>query len=105
MRILLDECLDWRLCRALSGHVCVSVRAMGWSGLTNGDLLRQAQGDFDVFLTADGNLTFQQDLAKFELAVIVLEPVSTRLSDTTPLMPKVLTVLETIKPRDVVTIG
>jgi hypothetical protein len=78
---------------------------MGWSGLTNGDLLRQAQGDFDVFLTADGNLTFQQDLAKFELAVIVLEPVSTRLSDTTPLMPKVLTVLETIKPRDVVTIG
>ena len=62
MRILLDECLDWRLCRALPAHHCVSVRAMGWSGLTNGELLKKAAEDFDVFLTADSNLSFQQNL-------------------------------------------
>ena len=102
MRILLDECLDWRLCRALSEHLCVSVGAMGWSGLTNGDLLRKASGEFDVFLTADSNLTFQQNLSKFDLAVIVLEPRSTRLVDTLPLIPQVLEALETIKSRTVV---
>jgi len=102
MRILLDECLDWRLCRALPGHLCVSVNAMGWSGFTNGDLLRKAQGEFDVFLTADSNLTFQQNLAKFDLALIVLQPRSTRLLDTVPLMLQVLEVLKTIRPKDVV---
>jgi hypothetical protein len=104
VRILLDECLDWRLCRALPGHLCVSVGAMGWSGLTNGQLLQQAEGEFEVFVTADTNLSFQQNLAKFDLAVIVLQPISTRLSDTMPLMPHVLLVLQTIKPKDVVKI-
>jgi hypothetical protein len=77
---------------------------MGWSGLTNGDLLRRAECEFDVFLTADSNLTFQQNLVRYDLAVIVLEPVSTRLADTARLMPKVLAVLKTIKPRDLVRI-
>ena len=62
MRILLDEWLDWRLCRALLGHLCVSVGAMGWSGLTNGDLLKKAEAEFDVFLTADSNLSFHKTL-------------------------------------------
>lgn len=66
-----------RLCRALPGHVCISVGAMGWSGLTNGHLLRKAASKFDVFLTADSNLTFQQNLTKFDLAVIMLHPRST----------------------------
>lgn len=101
MRILLDECLDWRLCRALPEHVCVSVGAMGWSGFTNGDPLKKAEGEFDVFLTADSNLTFQQNLSNFDLVVIVLEPRSTRLVDTLPLMPQVLEALESIKPKTV----
>lgn len=75
---------------------------MGWSGFTNGDLLKKAEGEFDVFLTADNNLTFQQNLAKFNLAVIVLEPRSTRLVDTLPLMPQVLEALEIISPKVVV---
>ena len=104
MRILLDECLDWRLCRVLPGHTCVSVGEMGWSGLRNGDLLKKAEDEFDVFLTADSNLTFQQNLSKFDLAVIVLEPQSTRMVDTLPLMSQVLEVLETIKPKVVVRI-
>ena len=104
MRILIDECLDWRLCRVLIGHHCSSVRAAGWAGLTNGRLLEKAQQQFDVFLTGDRNLSFQQNLQAFDIAVVVLEAASTRLSDTLPLIPDVLAVLETIQPRQVVRI-
>jgi hypothetical protein len=77
---------------------------MGWSGLTNGILLQIAQRQFDVFITADSNLTFQQNLATFDLAVLVLETQSTRLADTMPLMPQVLSALTTIQPRQVIRI-
>lgn len=78
---------------------------MGWSGLTNGRLLRQAEQQFDVFLTCDRNLVFQQNVTNFDLAIIVLEAPSTRLSDTQPLMAEVRVVLTTIKAKDVVWIG
>ena len=55
MRVLIDECLDWRLGPALPGHDCVSVQKMGWGGIKNGKLLVLAQDEFDVFLTADRN--------------------------------------------------
>ena len=105
MRILLDECLDWRLCRELKGHQCVSVRAMGWSGLTNGKLLSEAEQQFEVFVTTDRNLVFQQNLARFNLAIIVLHAPSTRLSDTLPLIPNVLGILKTVQAKQVVAIG
>ena len=104
MRILIDECLDWRLCRALIPHHCSSVRAAGWAGLTNGALLAKAQQQFDVFLTGDRNLSFQQSLTSFNIAVIVLEARSTRLIDTLQLMPQVLASQETIQPGHVVCI-
>ena len=105
MRILLDECLDWRLCRTLDEHHCISVGARGWSGLTNGKLLRHAELEFDVFLTCDRNLIFQQNLATFDLAIIVLKAQSTRLSDTLPLMAQVQETLKIIMPKEVVWIG
>jgi hypothetical protein len=93
MRILIDECLDWRLSRGLTGHDCVSVQKMGWGGIKNGQLLTLAQVKFDVFLTADRNLSFQQNTAKFQIAVVVLAAGSTQLDKTLPLMPKVLALL------------
>jgi len=78
---------------------------MGWSGLTNGKLLREAEQQFEVFLTSDRNLAFQQNLAKFDLAIIILEAQSTRLVDTAPLMSRVLVALTTIQARDLVRIG
>ena len=105
MRILIDECLDWRLCRALTEHNCASVQQMHWGGLTNGMLLRMAQTKFDVFLTGDTNLTFQQNLAPFNIAVVVLEARSTRLVDTVKLMPQVSTILKTIQAGQVIRIG
>jgi len=78
---------------------------MGWKGLTNGCLLERADQYFDVFLTSDSNLIFQQNLARFDLTFIVLEARSTRFSDTAPLMPEVLRALITIQSGEVVLIG
>ncbi len=105
MNILIDECLDWRLCRALFDHECSSVREAGWAGLTNGRLLEKAQEQFDVFLTGDRNLRFQQNVSRLSIAVIVLEAESTRLADTLPLIPQVLSTLETIQPGQVIRIA
>jgi predicted nuclease of predicted toxin-antitoxin system len=105
MRILIDECLDWRLSRALPEHNCLSVHQMKWGGLTNGKLLQKAQHEFDVFLTGDTNLRFQQNLTNFKIAVIVLEARSTRLLDTSKLMPAVAKILTTIQQGQVVHVG
>jgi hypothetical protein len=78
---------------------------MHWGGLTNGFLLQKAQTGFDVFLTGDTNLSFQQNLTKFNIAVIVLEAPSTRLIDTLQLMPAVLQILTHIGPGEVIRIG
>src|SRR5256884_1511841 len=102
MRILIDECLDWRLCRSLVGHHCFSVPKMGWAGLKNGVLLERAELEFDVFLTGDRNLSFQQTLSKFDIAVIVLHAESIQLRHTLPLVPKILSALATIQSGQVV---
>lgn len=106
MRILIDECLDWRLGRALTGHDAVSVQKMGWSGVKNGRLLALAtENGFGVFLTGDQNLSFQQNIVELRLAVVVLAAKGVRLADTLPLMPKVLAALPTLTPGQVITIG
>ena len=68
-------------------------------------LLQKAQDQFDVFLTADTNLRFQQNLTNFSIAVIVLEARSTRLMDTLELMPQVAEIVETIQPGQVMRIS
>jgi len=106
MRILIDECLDWRPGRALAEHDCVSVQRMGWSGIQNGRLLALAeQNNFDLFLTSDRNLSFQQNLAKFKIAVVVLTAVSNQLQHTVPLMPEVLGQLPLLQAGQIVRIG
>ena len=98
MRILLDENLDWRLRRFLPGHEVESVQLNGWAGVKNGKLLSLAEQSFDVFITMDGNLQFQQNYAKLKLMLIALRAASNRLADTAPLMPKVIAVLPNILP-------
>ncbi|PYJ83363.1 MAG: hypothetical protein DME22_15980 [Verrucomicrobia bacterium] len=106
MRVLIDECLNWRLGRALTGHYATSVQRMGWSGIKNGRLLDLAeQNQFDVFLTGDRNLAFQQNTTQFRVAVVVLEADGIQLHKTLPLMPKVLALLATFKPGQVVRVG
>ncbi len=72
MKILLDECLDRRIARELIDHEVITVPKQGWAGIKNGKLLKLGEQEFDVFITVDRNLTFQQNLQKFDLSVIVL---------------------------------
>jgi hypothetical protein len=97
MRILLDEDLPRRLGLLLVGHEVDTVQRLGWSGIKNGRLLGLAAGKFDVFLTMDGNLEFQQNLATLPIAVLVVEAVSNRLEHLQPLVPKMLRELNHIQ--------
>ncbi len=69
---------------------------MGWAGIKNGELLTLAEKEFDVFITVDRNLSFQQNLPKFNLAVLVLHAPSNRLADLEPLAPQILSMLPTL---------
>ena len=101
MRILLDENLDWRLERFLPGHEVKSVPGLGWAGLKNGKLLTRAQENFDVLITMDSSMVREQNLARIRIAIVALRAPSNRLADTSPLMPKVLALLPTLKPGKV----
>jgi len=79
MKLLVDESLPRGLKRELSGHDVATVAEMGWTGRTNGELLELANGDFDVFLTADQGLQYQQNLSGAEIAVVVLAAKTNRL--------------------------
>ena len=106
MRVLLDENLDWRLRRHLPEHEVDSVAYIGWSGTKNGALLlKAADAGYDVFLTVDGNLPYEQNLSLHELAVIALRAKTNRLADTIPLMPAVSSRLPTAPKGEVTRIG
>ena len=72
MRILLDECVPWPMYRLLVRHSCTSVQAQGWSGIRNSELLRRAEGQFDLFITSDQNIRYQQNLAARGIAILEL---------------------------------
>jgi hypothetical protein len=94
MRGLFDENVDWRLRRFLEPeHEVATVTECGWSGKKNGDLLRVAEIEFDALSTMDKNLRHQQDLARFDLAFVLVEAPSSRRKDIEPLMNKVASVL------------
>ena len=72
VKILLDECVDRRLARELAGHEVKAVPQMGWAGIKNGELLTLAEKEFEAFVTVDRNLSFQLNLPRYNIAVIVL---------------------------------
>ena len=104
-RILIDECIDRRLAREIIGHEVTTVPQAGWAGLNNGELLTKAQHKFDIFLTTDQNLSSQQNISKYEIAVVVLRGRSTRLSDLVLLIPELLNSIASVKPGTVTPIG
>ena len=78
---------------------------MAWNGIKNGRLLELAQREFEVFITDDRNLFFQQNVSKFSIAVVVLQAESIRLIHTRPLMPKVLAILPSLRAGQVVNVA
>jgi hypothetical protein len=71
---------------------------MGWTAITNGELLRLASEHFDVFVTVDRNLSFQQNVSAFRVGVVVLQARSNRLTDLRPLVPRVIAAIEQARP-------
>jgi predicted nuclease of predicted toxin-antitoxin system len=72
LRILVDECLPEDLVAWLKDSDVKTVQQVGWAGVKNGELLRRAASEFDIFLTADKNLRYQQNLKGSRLAILVL---------------------------------
>lgn len=72
MRILLDECVPWPMHKLLIGHECTTAQKKGWGGIKNGDLLKLAEAEFDLFVTSDQNIRYQQNLAGRAIAILEL---------------------------------
>ena len=105
MRVLLDESLPVDLAKELGPHDVTAVHAQGWTGLQNGDLLRRAQRDFDVFVTMDRNLPHQQNLTSFGIAIILVLAKSNRLPDLKPLVPAILNAIGEARPGELRRVG
>ena len=105
MRILIDECIDERFRNYLPGHDCQTARYAGLAGLSNGELLTAAEtARFDVFLTADQGIEYQQNLTGRNIAIIIFRTKSNRLRDFLPHVPTCLAHIESIQPGQVMRI-
>ena len=98
MRVLLDECVPRRQLKALPGHAVKAVGEAGWAGAKNGALLKFAAKEFDVLLTVDRNLEYQQKFSGSALAVVVLHTSSNDIVALRPLMPAVLEAISNDQP-------
>jgi hypothetical protein len=86
-------------------HECRTVQEAGWSGKQNGELLSLAEAGFDVLVTVDTNLLYQQNLAGRGIAIVVLQSSSNRLEHLRQHFPGLVLALDRIKPGEMVQIG
>jgi hypothetical protein len=105
VRILLDECVDQRFRKELAGHSVRTVQEAGWAGKKNGELLKLAAGAFDVFVTVDRNLYFQQNVTQLKIAVAILVSPTNRVVDLKVLVPTLLAKVAELKPGEIVLIS
>jgi hypothetical protein len=89
----------------IPGHEVKTVAEAGWAGVTNGELLRRAAAEFDVLITVDRNLEYQQSFAGLSLAVIVIHAPSNDIAVLRPLMPAVVAAIAQIRPGVVAHVG
>jgi uncharacterized protein DUF5615 len=105
MRILFAECVPRPLRRYFTGHFVAKVARMGWSGIKNGELLNMADSQFDVLLTVDRGIPFQQNMANRQIAILLLVAQDNKIETLQGLIPEALAALETIRPGQVVHIA
>jgi hypothetical protein len=106
VRVLLDERIDEGLRHSFVGHDCHTCGYAGLKGLTNGRPLAAAEeAGFELLVTVDQNIPYQQNLRDRTVSLVVLQARTTNLDDLLVLMPDVLRTLEELKPGDVVRIG
>ncbi|MEO7861299.1 MAG: DUF5615 family PIN-like protein [Nitrospirales bacterium] len=105
MNILLDECAPQRLRTLVAGHEVITVPDAGLAGIQNGELLEKVAAMFDLLLTVDRDLAFQQDPSLLPIPVIALISTSTKFRDLAPLVPRLLQPLKTDLKKTVYRIG
>ncbi len=98
MRVLLDECVPRRVQRYLVGHECQTVSQAGFAGKSNGQLLRLAErAGFDVLLTVDKSLSYQQNISDRKIALLIVRARSNEIEDLLPHIPACLEALRSIR--------
>ena len=102
MKIIIDECVPSIVKRSLPERAIKSVQEMGWAGIKNGELLKLMTAEFDVFITSDKNLRYQQNLTTLDLSIILLP--SNQVPVVKALLPKIDTALSGILNRDFIEI-
>ena len=82
----------------LAGHECSTARQRGWGGIKNGDLLRLAEGEFDLFITSDQNIRYQQNLAGRQVAILELSTNDFRRIQAAQAL--IQSAIDTVQPRE-----
>ena len=95
MTILFDECVPKRLRKLFLGHKVKTVQEAGWAGVKNGELLGKAAESFNLLITVDRNLSFQQNLHALPIPVLVIHAPTNRLKDLERHAPAILQLLQT----------
>ena len=102
MRLFIDECVDERLRLLFPAHDCQTVRFANLAGLKNGRLLDAAEAAaFDVLITTDQNIPDQQNLKGRKISIVILCGPTNRLRDLEPLVPRAISAVDSIGPRQV----
>lgn len=105
MKVLLDESLPRELGGLLPGHEVTTVQQRGWRSKANGDLLSLAELEFDVFLTPDQNLEYQQNVSRFSIGVVVLAVGRNRIESYLPILGEIVAAIEQVTPGTVVRVA
>lgn len=96
MKIIIDECVPHIVKKRLPNREIKTVQEMGWAGVKNGELLKLVKNFFDIFITSDKNLRYQQDLRNNNLAIVLLP--SNQVPIIEDLLPQIDDVLRDIEP-------
>jgi hypothetical protein len=105
MRLLLDEHLPIGLSAELHGHAVDTVSGRGWTGIKNGELLRRMTGQYDVLVTMDRSIEFQQRLSTLPFGIVLVRVRSNRMQDLRPLVPSILSALDAVEPGRIRRVG
>jgi predicted nuclease of predicted toxin-antitoxin system len=105
MRVLLDEQLPLDLSLELRGHPVDTVASRGWAGIKNGELLDRMRGQYDVLVTMDRGIEFQQQIRALPFGIVVVRARSNRMQDLRPLVPSIIAAIGAIKPGLVRRVG
>jgi predicted nuclease of predicted toxin-antitoxin system len=106
MRVLLDECVPRKFQQEFTGHDCTTVPEAGLAGRKNGDLLALAERQgFEVFITMDRGIRYEQNLVGRSLAIIIIRAKSNRLVDLLPHASACLAQMRSIRSGQVVLVG